>query len=189
MAGVSEIRAGMQPGAEHQRFMEAALEQAEIALAAGEFPVGCVLVGDGRVVAAAARLNSSGPAANELDHAEIVALRGYLAREERGTAAGLTLYSTMEPCLMCYATLLLSGIRTIVYGYEDVMGGGCGLDLTILPPLYAELSVRVHAGVCRDRCLGLFQRFFSNPDHRYWQDSLLARYTLEQPRTPSPMAP
>ena len=44
---------------------------------------------------------------------------------------------------MCFTTLILNGIRRIVYGFEDVMGGGCGLDLRSLRPLYKDIEVEI----------------------------------------------
>ena len=160
-------------------FMGLALVQAEAALAAGEFPVGCLIVADGRVVGEGRRTHSRGQA-NELDHAEVVALRELLTRAPEIDPAGLTVYSTMEPCLMCFATLLLNGVRRIVYGYEDVMGGAANLDLAALAPLYREMRVEVVARLRRAESLALFQAFFGNPANGYWQGSLLAEYTLAE---------
>ena len=124
--------------------MMAALTEAETALAEGEFPVGCVLVYEGKIIARGRRINSSGPSANEMDHAEIQALRNLYKNDIAGIdVADITVYSTMEPCLMCYTTLLLNGIRRIVYGFEDVMGGGCDLDLSALRPLYKDIDVEI----------------------------------------------
>jgi tRNA(adenine34) deaminase len=160
--------------------MDQALALAREALAAGEFPVGCVIVAAGQVVAEGRRLNSR-EQANELDHAEVVALRGLLAGNPEIDRGGLTVYSTMEPCLMCFATLLLNGVRRIVYAYEDAMGGGTRLDLTTLAPLYREMRLEVVPGVRRVESLALFKEFFANPANGYWQGSLLAEYTLAQP--------
>ena len=168
----------------HHRFMGQALCLAEEALARHEFPVGCVLVEGGEVVAVGRRQNSG--EANEMDHAEIVALRAGLGRAPALDMGRVTVYTTMEPCLMCHATLLLNGIRSIVYAYEDVMGGGTSLDLSRLAPLYRDMSVTVLGGVRRSESLALFQRFFQDPAHGYWRDSLLARHTLAQTITPHP---
>ncbi len=165
---------------QHQTFMRMALAEAEKALAANEFPVGCVIVADNEAVARGRRANSRSATANELDHAEIVALRQLLAARPDIDRAGLTVYSTMEPCLMCYATLLLNGVRTIAYGYEDAMGGGTGLDLAALTPLYREMRVELLPGLLRAESLALFKRFFTDPANDYWRDSLLADYTLNQ---------
>jgi len=111
----------------HEYFMGLALVEARAALLAGEFPVGCVIVGDDKVLAAGRRSHSQGPQSNELDHAEIIALREVAARRPGADLSAVTVYSTMEPCLMCFATLLLNGARNLVYAFEDVMGGGTNL--------------------------------------------------------------
>ncbi len=164
----------------HERFMRLALGEAAAALEAGDFPVGCVLVHQGRVVARGHRTNSRAGQTNELDHAEVVALRRLFADQPGIDMNEVTLYSTMEPCLMCYATLLLNGIRRVVYAYEDVMGGGSDLELSRLRPLYREMEVEVVPRVLRAESLALFQKFFADPATGYWQDSELARYTLAQ---------
>jgi tRNA(adenine34) deaminase len=93
----------------------------------------------------------------------------------------LTIYCTMEPCLMCFSAIMLSGIGRIVYAYEDVMGGGTGCDRSTLSPLYRDTHLTVVAGVLREKSLSLFQRFFADSGNPYWADSLLSRYTLNQP--------
>lgn len=163
---------------EHETFMQAALVEARAALATGEFPVGVVLVHAGEIVGQGRRANSQAETRNELDHAEICALRQLAQTRPELNPAALTVYSTLEPCLMCYTTLLLSGVRRIVWAYEDVMGGGTNLDLSRLNPLYREMRVELVPKVLRADSLALFQRFFQNSD--YWQDSLLSRYTLSQ---------
>lgn len=165
------------PAERDEYFMDLALAQARAALAAGEFPVGCVIVATGRVVGEGRRSHSQGEA-NELDHAEVAALRELLTREPAIERSGLTVYSTMEPCLMCFATLLLNGVRRIVYAYEDVMGGAAGLDLATLAPLYREMRLEVVPHLRRGESLALFREFFANPANGYWQGSLLAEYTL-----------
>ena len=165
----------------HEKYMQIALDQAKEALALGEFPVGAVFVYEGAVIASGQRSHSRGlDAVNEIDHAEIVALRKYLASDTKINVAELVVYSTMEPCLMCYSTLILNGIRNIVYAYEDVMGGGSNLPLKQLNPLYAAMEISITPHVLRQQSLALFQDFFSNPDNPYWKDSLLANYTLSQ---------
>jgi tRNA(adenine34) deaminase len=163
--------------------MRLALQQAQQALANHEFPVGAVIVAGNEPVAIGRRENSRNETANELDHAEIVALRDLLGRRPDIDRRTLTVYSTMEPCLMCYSALLLNGIRTFVYAYEDAMGGGTSLQLTSLPPLYRamEPEVRILPHILRQESLDLFKSFFTSPENDYWQGSLLADYTLAQP--------
>ena len=162
----------------HDQFMNLALSEAKKALGDGEFPVGCVFVLDGEVVAKSRRKNSSGPQANELDHAEITALRTIQRIEPMPDLSEITVYSTMEPCLMCFSAMLLSGIRNYVWAFEDVMGGGTNLPLELLNPFYSGMKVKLIGNVQRTESLRLFQNFFRK--HTYRQDSLLARYTLKQ---------
>ncbi len=163
---------------EHEQLMDLALEEARAALAAGEFPVGCVMVLDGQVVAKGRRQNSLEGCRNEIDHAEILTLRQLLAERPELDLTTVTVYSTLEPCLMCYSTMLLSGIRSFVWAYEDVMGGGANLPLYMLNTLYAQMKVTLVDRVRREESLHLFQQFFRSGS--YWQDSLLARYTMAQ---------
>ena len=165
---------------DHKHFMESALAEAKEALAANEFPVGCVLVYEDTVVARGRRANSQFQTCNELDHAEIAALRQLVTMRPDINLSRVVAYSTMEPCLMCFATMLLNGIRTFVYAYEDAMGGGTNLPLAQLNPLYQEMQVAVVPHVLRDESLALFKQFFNNSDNRYWHGSLLADYTLNQ---------
>ncbi len=163
----------------HEGFMLQALVQAEQALEAGDFPVGCVIVDQHRVVAAGRRINSTGRP-NEVDHAEILALRSFLEKGTGTDPAQLTVYSTMEPCLMCFATLILNGIRTIVYAYEDAMGGGTNVPLQDMNPLYRQMKIAVIPHILRRESHALFVRFFGRPENSYWRNSLLAEYTLAE---------
>ena len=163
---------------EHEGYMREALAEANAALKAGEFPVGVVLVADGEILVRASRRNSQALSRNEIDHAEINALRILLSEHQQVEPSHVSVYSTMEPCLMCYSTLLLSGIRNFIWAYEDVMGGGTNLALQQLNPLYQAMQVKLVGPVLRQESLALFQQFFRT--HDYWQDSLLSRYTLSQ---------
>lgn len=163
----------------HEQFMRQALAEARKALDRREFPVGCVIVHDGSVAVTGSRENSAGQV-NELDHAEIVALRALFDAAPGIDLNRITVYTTMEPCLMCYATMLVSNVGCVVYGYEDVMGGGTGLSLPSLAPLYAGRQIEVVGRVLRRECLELFRDFFRDGDNAYLRDSLLARYTLAQ---------
>jgi len=161
-------------------FMSAALGQAQTALADGEFPVGCVIADEEVEVARGHRTGTAPGSVNEIDHAEINALRRLSDDVPDVDRSTLTIYCTMEPCLMCFSAILLCGIGRIVYAYEDVMGGGTGCDRSGLPPLYRNAQLTVISGVLRTNSLLLFKQFFADPVNRYWADSLLSRYTLAQ---------
>lgn len=179
-----------------EKWMSRAIDLAAEAMERGEFPVGCVLVSGGVVVGEGMRRNSRADGLNELDHAEILALRE-LVKNGRSSSAcvDLTVYSTLEPCLMCLGALILNGVKRIVFAYEDVMGGACGLDFShhfsALPHspaidkhifyngyLYKKGVVEIVGGVKRSESLSLFKSFFADPPNSYWRASLLAGYTM-----------
>ncbi len=158
--------------------MKKALDQAEHALAEGEFPVGCVMVYQDKILVTGSRKGTIGASRNEIDHAEMVALRRLIEIEDKIDPAKITAFCTMEPCLMCYGALILAGVGKIVFAYEDAMGGGTGCELSRLKPLYKNSSVTVVPGVMRAESLNIFKTYFSNPANSYWKQSLLAEYTL-----------
>ena len=164
--------------------MTTALDLARVALAAGDFPVGCVVADGSRVVARGRRTGTAADVTNEIDHAELNALRRLSDDAPAVDRSILTIYCTMEPCLMCFSAIVLSGIGRIVYAYEDVMGGGTGCDRTGLSPLFRDARLTVIPGVLRTDSLALFKRFFTDTGNPYWADSVLSRYTLDQPIAP-----
>ncbi len=174
-----------------EMWMEKALDSAQRALGKHEFPVGCILVSGDRIIGRGDRINSRGVLENELDHAEIRAIRD-LAQKGHVTG-GFTAYTTLEPCLMCLGALILNGAERIVYAYEDVMGGATGIDFDQrfsrsshtgdkgkLLHLYRGFSDRIRGGVLRRESLRLFRDFFSRPENTYLKGTLLEKYTLFQ---------
>jgi len=165
---------------DHARFMKKALVLAKQALTAGEFPAACILVGAGSIMATGSRTGTIENRFNETDHAEILALRNLNRLQAPAPSGGLTAYCTLEPCLMCFGALLISGVANIVYAYEDAMGGGTRCDLSRLPPLYQNLPIAVIPHILRADSLDLFKTYFSNPQTVYLKQSFLAVYTLKQ---------
>ena len=160
--------------------MEKALEEARKALDSGEFPVGCLIVYNSNIIAAGSRTGTTGNFINEIDHAEIVALKLLAELKENMDRSKIVLFCTLEPCLMCYSAILLSGIGKIVYAYEDVMGGFTKCNLTKIAPFYKEHRIEIVHNILRDKSIKLFKVYFENQKITYWKDSLLARYTLRQ---------
>src|SRR5882672_6476537 len=105
----------------HEPFMDAALEQAKLALAAGEVPIGAVLVIDEVIVARSFNqpISSCDPTA----HAEVLVLReaARLVGNYRLTAASV--YVTLEPCLMCVGALVHARVREVIYGAAEPKTG------------------------------------------------------------------
>jgi tRNA(adenine34) deaminase len=164
----------------HEKNMAKALDLARSALDRDEFPVGCVMVYEGRIIAQGERLGTRRAVPSEIDHAEMIALRRLESLTEPIDRKQITVYATLEPCLMCFGALLISGIGALVYAYEDAMGGGTACDRTRLPALYRDNDLRIIPHVCRTESLRLFQDFFSLPHIDYWGNSHLEAYTLAQ---------
>lgn len=164
---------------DYEYFMRKALALAEKALSKGEFPVGCVMVHQNKVLVSGSRIHSKGTVINETDHAEIIALQ-QLALEKDIEKSKVSVFCNLEPCLMCYGAFMLSGIGEIVYAYEDVMGGGTTCDLSTLNPLYKNTKISLTPNILRSESLELFKTYFLNPETNYLQGSLLETYTLSQ---------
>jgi len=163
----------------HERFMRKAVEQARQALNKGEFPVGCVMEYKEKILVTESRRGTGQGTLNELDHAEMMALRKLADLGTNVDKDKIVVFSTLEPCLMCYSALIVNGIRNIVYAFEDVMGGGTGLDLASLNPFYSEMKIEVSGGVLRKESLTLLKAFFSDPRNDYLKGTLLAQHALK----------
>lgn len=102
-------------------FMDSALEQARAAGAAGEVPIGCVIVRDGRIIAQAGNrtLADRDPTA----HAEMLAIREAARALGSERLTDCDLYVTLEPCTMCAAAISFTRIRRLYYGAADPKGG------------------------------------------------------------------
>lgn len=140
--------------------MEAALDEARAAAAAGEVPVGAVVVSaDGELLARAHNRRESG--GDPLAHAELLAIR-QAAREVGGwRLVGATLYVTLEPCAMCAGALVLARVGRLVFGAADPKAGYCGTlgDLVRDPRLNHRLEVS--SGVLAEASAGLLKGFFA----------------------------
>ena len=142
----------------HEHYMEVALEQARLARAAGEVPVGAVLVSGGHVVARG--FNRPIGASDPTAHAEIEVLRQAARFAGNYRLPGATVYVTVEPCLMCVGALVHARVREVVYGAAEPKSGAlvstvCALDLAGLNHRFL-----VTGGVLEAPCRDLLQEFF-----------------------------
>lgn len=121
------------------RFMNLALEEAKKSVASGNYPVGAVLVADGKVIAKAHnKLKSQSDWAS---HAESVLLREHSSKIKslkKEFDSSLTLYSTLEPCLMCLGTIVLHRLSRVIFSCPDPHGGVMHLDPALLKDWYVR---------------------------------------------------
>ena len=141
-----------------EQFMDAALEQARLALEAGEVPIGAVLVIDGQIVARAFNqpITSSDPTA----HAEVLVLReaGRIAGNYRLT--GAEVYVTLEPCLMCVGALVHARVREVIYGATEPKTGALVSAIRGLEAPGFNHRFAVMGGVRDGEARELIQQFF-----------------------------
>ncbi len=140
-------------------FMRLALEQAELARAGGEVPVGAVVVKDGEVLALGYNqpIGRHDPTA----HAEIVALR--LAAEKLGNyrLPGCELYVTLEPCAMCSGAMMHARLARVVYAASDPKTGVCGSVLDLFAHEVLNHHTEVVGGVMAAEASTLLKAFFA----------------------------
>ncbi len=139
-------------------FMRAALDLASGAAAAGEVPVGSVVVAGGTIIGRGANrpIASCDPTA----HAEIVALREAAAVQGSYRLADSTLYVTLEPCAMCAQAIVHARVRRLVFGAWDPRAGAVDSAFQILQSPAQNHRVEVLGGVLGESCGALLRSFF-----------------------------
>jgi tRNA(adenine34) deaminase len=140
-------------------YMGLALLEARKAWAAGEVPVGAVVVRDGEIIAA----GFNGPIGRHdpTAHAEIVALRAAAEKLGNYRLPGCELYVTLEPCAMCSGAMMHARLARVVYAAPDPKTGVCGsiLDLFALEQLNHHTEVT--GGVLADEASAMLKAFFA----------------------------
>lgn len=139
--------------------MRLALCQAEKAKAAGEVPVGAVIVKNGELIASGYNQPISGN--DPTAHAEIIALRKASQLLDNYRLPDCELYVTLEPCTMCVGAMMHARVKRVVFGAHDPKTGACGSVIN----LFAEKALNHHAmvegGVLEDECVQLLKDFFA----------------------------
>lgn len=138
--------------------MSLALEQAREAAAAGEVPVGAVVVRDGEVIATGR--NSPVGDSDPTSHAEIVALRAAARALGNYRLDGCTLYVTLEPCAMCVGAMLHARLQRVVFGARDPKTGAAGSVVDLFAQRRLNHRTVVEGGVLADECGALLAQFF-----------------------------
>jgi tRNA(adenine34) deaminase len=143
-----------------EHFMQEALELARQAERAGEVPVGAVIVVGAEIIGRGrnAPVELHDPTA----HAEILALREAAAALENYRVEGATLYSTLEPCVMCAGALVAARVKRVVFGARDLRFGGVRSKFRVADSELLNHRVEIVEGVLGAECAELMQRFFSS---------------------------
>ncbi len=141
-----------------REFMQLALAAARRAAAAGEVPIGAVVVVGG--VATATAHNAPIALNDPTAHAEILALRAAANRAGNYRLPGAILYATVEPCAMCVSAAVQARVARVVFGCRDPKAGALGSVHDLLAPGRTNHRFAVHGGVCADEAREVLQEFF-----------------------------
>lgn len=148
------------PLSQDEHFMRLAIEEALLAPAHGDIPVGAIIVHHGKVI---------GRGHNERElhhdpsaHAEIVAMRKASAFLGDWQLNNTTLYCTLEPCCMCAGAIVQARIARVVYGAIDLKAGCAGSITDLLRHPQMTHSVDVDVGLYADECAELLNQFFKD---------------------------
>ena len=140
-------------------FMQAALQQAQLAAIAGEAPVGAVLVTSGEVVAAGH--NQTLADHDPSGHAEVIVLRQAAKSAGNHRLVDATLYVTLEPCAMCVGAIVQARIARVVFGAYDQKAGALGSAIDLSDSCAFNHRFEIQGGLLADDCAAVLQEFFA----------------------------
>ena len=139
-------------------FMQEALREAEAAAGSGEVPVGAVAVLNGEIIARGrnAAIGDCDPTA----HAEMTVLRRAARKIGNYRLNGVSVYVTLEPCLMCYAAMVHARVQRLVFGAEDPKTGVLSTGALERVAVVFNHAVALEGGCMRAQCSRLLKDFF-----------------------------
>ncbi len=143
--------------------MRAALDEARLAPATGDVPVGAVVLGPGGDVVGRGH-NAREATGDPTAHAEVLALREAATALGRWRLDDCTLVVTLEPCAMCAGATVLARVPRLVLGAWDPKAGACGSVHDLVRDRRLNHRVEVVGGVLEDECAALLREFFA--EHR-----------------------
>ncbi len=140
-------------------FMQAALQQAQLAAVAAEAPVGAVVVTNGEVVAAGH--NRTLADHDPSGHAEVVVLRQAAKSAGNHRLIGATLYVTLEPCAMCVGAIVQARIARVVFGAYDQKAGALGSAIDLSDSSAFNHRFEIQGGLLADESAAILKGFFA----------------------------
>ncbi len=143
----------------HKYYMRLALKEAEKAGQIDEVPIGSVIVAESGIVISVAG-NSTVSSVDPTAHAEILAIRKAAENTGNYRLNGATLYTTIEPCIMCMGAVIHARLKCVVFGAHDDKWGGAGSIYNFADNDRLNHQLEVVSGVCADDCRKLIQNFF-----------------------------
>lgn len=144
----------------HETWMRRVLELAQFSEAAGEVPVGAVVVREGEIIGEGYNqpISQHDPSA----HAEIVALRTAAQQQANYRLNDCDLYVSLEPCMMCAGAMIHARIRRLIFGASDPKTGVAGSADNLFTLPFLNHTIDIHGGVLAQECGHILKRFFAN---------------------------
>lgn len=144
---------------EHERWMESALREAELAYKRKEVPVGAVVVKNSRIIGKG--YNQIETLQDPTAHAEMIAITAAANQLGSRRLEGCALYVTLEPCAMCAGAIVLARVPLLVFGGTDPKAGACGTLYNIVQDDRLNHRVELVGGVLAERSAVLLKDFFT----------------------------
>jgi tRNA(adenine34) deaminase len=141
-------------------YMDLAFAEAEAAAAAGEVPVGAVLVDPATGAVLAQARNRTEELADPTAHAEVLAIRTACAAAGSPRLPGMDLYVTLEPCPLCATAIGFARLRRVYYGAHDQKGGGVEHGPRIFAQPTCHHQPEIYGGIQESRAAALLKDFF-----------------------------
>ena len=140
------------------QMMEEALKEARHAFDQGEVPVGAILILNGKIIARA--YNQMEGLKDPSAHAEVLAIRAGARKLGDWRLLETTLYTTLEPCIMCAGALLLARVDRIVWGAPDLRHGAHGSLLNVFETQHPTHTLQINGGLLEEKSATLMREFF-----------------------------
>ena len=141
-----------------EKYMKAALKEAQKAYNLLEIPVGAVIVKDGKIIARAH--NQKETKNDTTKHAEILAIQKASKKLKSWRLIDCEMYVTLEPCTMCAGAIINSRIKKVYYGTEDPKTGACGSVLNLFEDYTFNHKVETEKNILKNECENILKKFF-----------------------------
>ena len=141
-----------------QEFMRFALAEAQKAYDVGEVPIGAVLVFQNQIISSA--YNQVESLKDATAHAEMLCLKKAAEKLGNWRLLDCTLYCTLEPCLMCAGAMILSRVKTLVWGAPNLRHGAGGSLMDVFAINHPIHQLEIRQGILKDESASLLKKFF-----------------------------
>ena len=145
---------------EKEKFMRAAIKEAEKAQAIDEVPIGCVVVKDGKIISRGH--NKRETSQDSTSHAELKTLQKACKKLNSWRLVGCDIYVTLEPCIMCAGAIIQSRIDNVYFGAFDPKGGAFVSSINVLEAKNINHIPHVEGGILEKECSQIIKDFFKH---------------------------